>query len=32
MSSPRRIAVSWSWNLEGEPPGETWYEMRRTDH
>jgi pyridoxamine 5'-phosphate oxidase family protein len=25
-------AVSWSWNLEGEPAGETWYEMRRTDH
>jgi pyridoxamine 5'-phosphate oxidase family protein len=25
-------ALSWSWNLEGEPAGETWYEMRRTDH
>ena len=25
-------AVSWSWNLEGEPAGETWYQMRRTDH
>ena len=24
--------TSWSWNLEGEPAGETWYEMRRSDH
>jgi pyridoxamine 5'-phosphate oxidase family protein len=24
--------VSWSWNLEGEPAGETWYETRRTEH
>ena len=24
--------VSWSWNLEGEPVGETWYEARRTVH
>ncbi|GAB3418319.1 PNPOx family protein [Flindersiella endophytica] len=29
-----RIAptVSWSWNLDGEPAGETWYEPRRTVH
>ncbi|WP_049558773.1 PPOX class F420-dependent oxidoreductase [Nonomuraea sp. SBT364] len=25
-------AVSWSWNLAGEPVGETWYEARRTEH
>lgn len=24
--------VSWSWNMEGEPVGDTWYESRRTDH
>jgi pyridoxamine 5'-phosphate oxidase family protein len=24
--------VSWSWNLSGEPAGETWYEMHRTVH
>ncbi|GIH17556.1 PPOX class F420-dependent oxidoreductase [Rugosimonospora africana] len=24
--------VSWSWNLTGEPAGETWYEPRRTVH
>ena len=24
--------TSWSWNLEGEPAGEKWYEMRRSDH
>jgi pyridoxamine 5'-phosphate oxidase family protein len=24
--------TSWSWNLAGEPVGETWYEMRRTVH
>ncbi|GAA1783650.1 PPOX class F420-dependent oxidoreductase [Streptomonospora arabica] len=24
--------VSWSWNLAGEPVGETWYEPRRTVH
>jgi pyridoxamine 5'-phosphate oxidase family protein len=23
-------AISWSWNLAGEPVGETWYEPRRT--
>ena len=25
-------AVSWSWNLAGEPVGETWYESRRAVH
>jgi pyridoxamine 5'-phosphate oxidase family protein len=25
-------ATSWSWNMAGEPVGETWYEARRTDH
>jgi pyridoxamine 5'-phosphate oxidase family protein len=24
--------VSWSWNLDGKPAGETWYEPRRTVH
>lgn len=24
--------ISWSWNLAGEPAGETWYEPRRTVH
>jgi pyridoxamine 5'-phosphate oxidase family protein len=24
--------VSWSWNLEGRPMGERWYEARRTVH
>ena len=24
--------VSWSWNMEGEPIGETWYPSRRTNH
>ena len=24
--------ISWSWNLAGEPVGETWYEIRRTEH
>jgi pyridoxamine 5'-phosphate oxidase family protein len=24
--------VSWSWNMAGEPPGETWYEPRRAEH
>jgi pyridoxamine 5'-phosphate oxidase family protein len=24
--------VSWSWNLAGEPVGETWYESRRAVH
>jgi pyridoxamine 5'-phosphate oxidase family protein len=24
--------VSWSWNLEGAPVGETWYPARRAAH
>jgi pyridoxamine 5'-phosphate oxidase family protein len=24
--------ISWSWNLEGRPAGDTWYEPRRTQH
>lgn len=24
--------LSWSWNLEGAPAGQTWYEPRRTVH
>ncbi|MDP9463055.1 MAG: PPOX class F420-dependent oxidoreductase, partial [Actinomycetota bacterium] len=24
--------VSWSWNMAGEPVGDTWYEPRRTSH
>jgi pyridoxamine 5'-phosphate oxidase family protein len=24
--------VSWSWNLAGEPVGETWYASRKTVH
>jgi pyridoxamine 5'-phosphate oxidase family protein len=24
--------ISWSWNLEGAPAGDTWYEARRTVH
>lgn len=24
--------VSWSWNMAGEPAGDTWYETRRTVH
>ena len=24
--------VSWSWNLTGEPAGDTWYPSRRTVH
>jgi pyridoxamine 5'-phosphate oxidase family protein len=24
--------VSWSWNMEGEPVGEQWYEARRAVH
>jgi pyridoxamine 5'-phosphate oxidase family protein len=24
--------ISWSWNLVGEPAGDTWYEPRRTIH
>jgi len=24
--------ISWSWNLAGNPAGDTWYESRRTLH
>ena len=24
--------MSWSWNMAGEPAGDTWYEMKRTVH
>lgn len=24
--------ISWSWNMAGEPVGDTWYETRRTVH
>ena len=24
--------ISWSWNMAGEPVGDTWYESRRTAH
>ncbi|WP_367322292.1 PPOX class F420-dependent oxidoreductase [Streptomyces sp. HUAS ZL42] len=24
--------VSWSWNLKGEPAGETWYDTRKAVH
>jgi len=24
--------VSWSWNLAGEPAGDTWYESHKTVH
>jgi pyridoxamine 5'-phosphate oxidase family protein len=24
--------ISWSWNMEGQPAGETWYPSRRTIH
>ncbi len=24
--------VSWSWNMAGEPVGDTWYEARRATH
>ncbi len=24
--------ISWSWNMAGEPAGETWYESRRAIH
>jgi pyridoxamine 5'-phosphate oxidase family protein len=25
-------ALSWSWNMAGEPVGQTWHEARRTIH
>ncbi len=24
--------TSWSWNLDGEPAGEAWYEVTRQEH
>jgi pyridoxamine 5'-phosphate oxidase family protein len=24
--------TSWSWNMAGEPVGDTWYESRRAEH
>jgi pyridoxamine 5'-phosphate oxidase family protein len=24
--------ISWSWNMEGAPVGDTWYESRRASH
>ena len=24
--------ISWSWNMEGKPVGDTWYESRRATH
>ena len=27
-----RPTVSWSWNLAGEPAGESWYPTRRAEH
>jgi pyridoxamine 5'-phosphate oxidase family protein len=24
--------VSWSWNMEGEPVGDSWYESNRVVH
>jgi pyridoxamine 5'-phosphate oxidase family protein len=24
--------ISWSWNMAGEPVGDTWYPARRADH
>jgi pyridoxamine 5'-phosphate oxidase family protein len=24
--------TSWSWNMNGEPVGDAWYEARRADH
>jgi pyridoxamine 5'-phosphate oxidase family protein len=24
--------ISWSWNMAGDPVGDTWYEARRTVH
>jgi pyridoxamine 5'-phosphate oxidase family protein len=25
-------ATSWSWNMDGEPVGDSWYESRRASH
>ena len=27
-----RSTISWSWNLEGQPVGDSWYESKRTVH
>jgi pyridoxamine 5'-phosphate oxidase family protein len=27
--SPITTTISWSWNMAGEPVGDTWYESRR---
>jgi pyridoxamine 5'-phosphate oxidase family protein len=24
--------TSWSWNMDGEPAGDTWYVAQRSDH
>jgi hypothetical protein len=24
--------VSWSWNMAGEPAGDTWYPSRKSEH
>ncbi|NEW38003.1 PPOX class F420-dependent oxidoreductase [Nocardia cyriacigeorgica] len=29
---PITPTVSWSWNMAGEPAGESWYPARKTDH
>jgi pyridoxamine 5'-phosphate oxidase family protein len=29
---PIEPTTSWSWNMAGEPVGETWYASRRADH
>jgi pyridoxamine 5'-phosphate oxidase family protein len=29
---PITPTISWSWNLAGDPVGDTWYESRRTVH
>jgi len=29
---PITATISWSWNMAGDPVGETWYEPRRTVH
>ncbi|PZG13954.1 pyridoxamine 5'-phosphate oxidase family protein [Nonomuraea aridisoli] len=30
--APVTPTVSWSWNLAGEPVGDTWYAARRAEH
>jgi pyridoxamine 5'-phosphate oxidase family protein len=32
MYMPITATISWSWNMAGEPAGDTWYEPRRTVH